>query len=236
MKKQALSCGIALSAFLLTCHPATAAPVTVPNFSFESPDAPDGTSTETFTDWTVTIFRAGDAFVFDPAGSPPANGDGAQYADLVTQGISGPSTFVTLVSAASLLTIEANTTYTLTIAVAQPSPAEHQNSTYSLFAGSTSAASAFTNNAPATFTDFSTSFTTAPSGDPLVGQPLTVELRLSGSSGSGFSFGTLFDNVRVDATAAPEPSALLMGCTGLVALGMRRSRRPLVSRSDAMEV
>ncbi len=131
--------------------------------------------------------------------------------------------FATLVSAASLLNITDDTTYTLTVAVAYRGIG-HSDGTISLLAGGTSVASISTGSLTTTFTDFSTSFTTAPSGDLRVGLPLTVELRVNGIT--DFELEAEFDNVRVDASpaAAPEPGAGMLVCAALGVFGARRNR------------
>lgn len=69
----------------------------------------------------------------------------------------------------------------------------------------------------ATFT-----YTTAPSGDPVVGEDITLILRAGGFAGGAVS-QTIFDNLTLDATPVPEPASLsLLGVAGVAALRRRR--------------
>lgn len=75
----------------------------------------------------------------------------------------------------------------------------------------------------ATFT-----YTTAPSGDPIVGEDVTLILRAGGyTDNPNDSFviaQTLFDNLTLNATPVPEPASLsLLGVAGLAVLRRRRA-------------
>ena len=73
-----------------------------------------------------------------------------------------------------------------------------------------------------TFADFTTSFTTPASGE-FVGEAFKVQFGYAAGNASGI----VFDNVRVDATAVPEPSAALLSflsITGMLGCRFRRTR------------
>lgn len=65
-----------------------------------------------------------------------------------------------------------------------------------------------------------------PNGDPRIGQALYISLgALHGDNQEAYT--ALFDNVRIDAVAIPEPASIWLACcafTGLVALCARRRR------------
>ena len=160
--------------------------------------------------------------------------DGSKYAFL---NLSGPAT-ITSTTAGLNLTIQPLTTYTLTIAIGNPtmndsfgnpSPSEFiqflangsvlNNALFPL---------AHTNVSTAlnsTFTDYTATFTT---GTTDVGNIFNDTLGIQmGASGGSSNIGA-FDNVRLDVATAPEPSSwalLLASAAGLFVFARRRCAR-----------
>jgi len=212
---------------------AAAASIVVPNFSFEAPDAADGQNASPGPTGWLTVNAGG----FDPIDSkyPGTTGDNANTLGVLPHG--GQAGFVfangtmggSLTTAASLLTIANNTTYTLTAAVGQEALTGAGgragfSAGIELLAGGVTipAGSRFgITVVPGTFQDFSVSFTTG-ANDPLAGQALTVRLSQAGAAANQFPAPS-FDNVRLDATVVPEPTAVaLLGACGLGLLARRR--------------
>lgn len=209
-----------------TLHFAEAAPVTVPNFSFEDPDYADGLFTINMVpNWTVLNPSDQPNLVgaqIDPqdveyAGSTgnnaalPGTAHGGQMGLLKLEVTPNPRS-ASLVSAAALATVADNTRYTLTVAVGRRAIPNRQpyDATIELLVNNVVAATLTTNGsslAQGTFTDFSTSFATSP-GDPRTGGSLTVRLTHSKPIDVYNVFVCDFDNVRVEATALPPPASL----------------------------
>ena len=209
----------------------------MPNFSFESPILSNGANnnggngdTTTITSWTITAPAGNtDNGVYHPlAGfsstNPlPAPADGNQIAYLVP----GAQNSSSLTTSNSLGTIAANMLYTLTVAVGNRSDnLFFDTGTYKIdilangvsVGESTLAGSAI---AHGTFSDLSATFTSPASG-PLIGESLTVELKAIAGSANDEA---IFDNVRLTATAVPEPSTvalLIGGSAGLIGFIRRR--------------
>src|SRR5882672_3339278 len=192
----------------------TAAPVTVPDFSFENSTIADGGTTgapNVGTNWTA----AGNGGVFlrnpqddrfpgstettSPPGNLPAPGDGTNCAIV---NINGNTGYVWQ----NIGALQANTIYTLTVAAGLDLISSGGAGVIALVNGvnpfGTILASApvdTTTNTPGTFSDVTLTFTTGQT----VSGPLTILLR--GDSGARI----IFDNVRLDATAAPNSPAAL---------------------------
>ncbi|MBL9127470.1 MAG: hypothetical protein JNL97_07485 [Verrucomicrobiales bacterium] len=222
---------------------ALAAPISVPNFSFESPDIVDGQAILSFPGWTAggAGFNQFATWDFDNAAYPGALGDNGP---LPGSSHGGQAVAIGIQSKASVghLTSEAlgvvadNTSYTLTIAIGNPLnfPVPDFSAIQLLVDGNVvSSSSVASGSIPdGTFTDFTTSFSTAPANDPLSGGVLGIRLQASGDS-SEVAIGDWqahFDNVRLDATTVPEPSARDLVVVAVVCLGMARvGRRVSVS-------
>ena len=196
--------------------PICAAPISVVNFSFEAVSlAPDGFVLGTVPGWTGSpgaFFSTYRPTSTIPGGVP----DGLNDAAVST----GSSIFQVLVD-----TLQANTLYTLRTGIGS------RNDSLSLTGyavsleagGSVLATDSSQTPAPGTFATSTVTFLAA-SGNPLLGQALTIRLANTGSGQAQFDF------VRLDATpqstgATPEPGswALLgMGLLGLMAISVRR--------------
>lgn len=198
---------------------ADAIPIAVPNFSFDSPAVADGLDAFSVTSWNESGSGAFQSGVFNPqdaqfpgssgSGDLPAPALGQQAVFLNIGGAAG----VSRTTASPLTTIQANTIYTLTIAVGVrldfPLPGVVLGETFMALrlpndqtAGGAQLVINANNITRGTFADFSVSFTTNASS-PLIGQDLRAFVGYAGDSNSG----VMFDNVRLDAT--PVPATLL---------------------------
>jgi len=227
-----------LATVLALAFTAGAAPVTINNSSFESPGTNPGTftggQTSGPTGWTV--YNAGATNnqrffgVWNPAGTvsyldpvPDGANIGVVFLDNTT-GIAEAGLRQTLAA-----TLQLSTEYRLTIEVGNfrpGTPGETWDFTgfpgyrVDLMAGATVLASDNNTLAPAEgrFLTSTVSFTTGGS-HANAGQALAI--RLVNLNGAGVEVN--FDNVRLDATAVPEPSSALLMVSGL---GLALSFRP----------
>ncbi len=232
--KWALRYGLAGLVLAIAGARVSAAPITVPNFSFELPAVADGTFAAA-TGWAESGSGAHEGGAYNPTagnflgaagnGALPGTAQGAQ-AGLMHAGGTASSNLTT---AASLATIQANTTYTLTVALgnALDSPAAGQSISQAVLTLLANGASAAQLGFDAktiplgTFTDYTVSFSTGATG-PLIGQALTASIGHAADLDSAI----IADNVRIDASPVPEPSttALLLG-TLVLTLGRRKRRK-----------
>ena len=121
-------------------------------------------------------------------------------------------------------TLAANTTYTLTVDVGSRLDAPHNDGfTIELLAGGVLLSAASNSPTPAngTFVVATDAYTTGAS-DPHLGQALEIKL-LSAPTGQ-----TSFDNVKLDATAVPEPGSLALAGLGAASTGLGRWRKKRV--------
>ena len=207
--------------------------ISVPNFSFENPGNGNFFVTGAAAGG-ATISTAIPGFVFandEYSGllTPNASGQlGSQVAFINVFG-SDPAS---ITSAAPVTTIQANTSYLLTVAVGNPNGSgnfnDPGNGGLNLLANTSAAPSVFsvvaTNSNPITtatttdggFKDFIV-LLTAPEATALAGNQLEIQLTAA-DPGSSAGYQIYFDNIRLDATVVPEPSAyaLVFGALALL--------------------
>jgi hypothetical protein len=234
---------LSLVGFIGLCSSAHATDITVPNFSFEDSyySDPEGAGTAV-TDWIYSNPDTGAYYgtqdndnQFNNTGTTqnPVYGVfvGSQY--LFMNMTSGGQASIT--SAASLATIQAGKTYTLTVGVGnhlEPDDVDYGqpgNQTISLLANGLVISNATLTVLNGTLSngqnaDYSVSFTAAGLDAGLANEALTIEL-----SDNAFDISVpvqaAFDNVRLVET--PEPGTwamMLVGLTAVVGFGYRRAR------------
>lgn len=251
----------AIAVLMTPAENSQAAPVVVPNFSFEQATGTvaggDGpTAGPNFTNQTsqdATFYPGWVAFasgtgVGYPYGvnnvsqmGSPGTSNGTLYA-YVEAPFAG--TTVGLKTAASLGTITANTTYTLTVALANGGIPSDDFGTLSDTLALTANGTPFTSsiipdstipgtstesgqsggNSLNTFTDFTLTFKTGASGGP-IGENLGIQISATNNVLSSVYSYLNADNVRLDAVV-PEPStyALMFVGLGFLAFGQRLYR------------
>ena len=200
------------AALVLTSASSHAA--TVINPSFESGPLGDGVNASgSFTGWVST------------GSSGYQNLPGTTYTPLPTDGDHNAFTNFGsgVLSQVTSEVITANNTYTFTVDVGQLSAFSGSLGTIRIF-GSTGGPSVsiaqLTNIAPTPgtyFKNLTVSYTALASGDPFAGQAVGIALISQNDT------QVIFDNVRFEVGAVPEPSSMLLG--GLGALALLRRRR-----------
>lgn len=207
---------------LVLATAAHAVPVSVANFSFESPaPAPLGS----VTDWTAP---AGGVDLGNAAfGFPSGSADGSQHLFLQLPGFGGTDPSSAQTNAGTIGNATAGT-YTLTVAAGRrtnDSGVTDGDYIIELLAGS-SVIGSFTfsdplaNWSPDSWNDISAvgAITT---GSSLIGQDLGIRLSVTGGPSGGGQQGQ-FDNVRLHFTAVPAPASLALLVLGLGVIGAKR--------------
>lgn len=229
-----------------------AQPITVPNFSFESQQAPNTSPyvninvaswqkiaepsyyTPTFGSFGIPWVGTAGVFLDTFAGQTNsyANKDGSQLGYILA--VPQSTLFQTLGT-----TFAAGESYNLTVGIfGKPNMAPGSTLVLSLFyldslnnmtpVNSTTvtySAGAFTVTNPLNLVDFSVNVPTVQAGDPEVGKAIGIEME-STVSIQNTSFGNWdIDNVRLTASAVPEPATMSLLAVGLGGLLWGRARR-----------
>jgi hypothetical protein len=229
----------AVVVLMLGAIAAHAAPVTVPNSSFEMPVSPilksPSQSAKTTTDSTSVP-----GWVFSING-PSQYGTRSIAANFSSTGAASGNNYAfinndqnnvtdTITSAMSLGTIEGQTRYTLTVAVGNPTAKDSSNYgspgniSFSLLANGVAFATDTVSNgtvANGTFQDFTLTFTT-PGTSAIVGEALEIQLA---SLPEAAPTEPAFDNITLDVTLVPEPATwalVVLGALAVMGFGARR--------------
>jgi len=204
-----------------------AASIFIANHSFEDPIAPQQGTTGFYTDnnspvvignWYNAHSPGADQGVLDPTKSQILSGqnwfynlqpvpDGDQVA------YSNGGTIAQTLSAV----LQPNTRYTLSAYIGRRNVIAFPANSIELVAGNILVSSNSVTPAAGTFERVTVSYTSGGVGDPLIGKPLEIYL-------SSFGSHTNFDNVTLDASPIPEPSAIL-GLLGFGLLGIASKLR-----------
>jgi len=197
-----------------------AASIFIANHSFEVPIAPlrgDGFYTDNsnpvpISNWFNAHSGSAHQGVLDPTKSQNLTGNDLFYnLQPVPHGnqvaYSNGGTIAQELSAV----LQPNTRYTLGVYVGRRNTLAFLGNSIRLMAGNTELAFESGNPAAGTFEHVTVSYTSGSSG-PLIGQQLKIYL-------SSFGIQTNFDNVTLDASPIPEPSAIL-GLLGFGLLGI----------------
>ncbi len=221
MKRQKLIWGASVVAAALGVSVAAvdqshAAVITVANPGFEDPVLADGGFDGSgVPDWTTSPSPGRGTFNPTTTAYPSEAPEGDNIAFVASD--NGQ------ISQALTDTVSGDTTYTLEVEVGNRADIDMRGYQVQLLAGGNLLAQDDNSLAPAagSFATATVSYTSAPSGDPNLGQPL--EVRLIGLAGSG---QVNFDHVRLSSDPVPEPGSLLIltAGSGLVLLARRRRR------------
>lgn len=203
-----------------------AASIFIANHSFEVPIAPlrgDGFYTDNsnpvpISNWYNAHAPGKDQGVLDPTKSQIITGhdffyglqpvpDGNQVA------YSNGGTIAQKLSAV----LQPNTRYTLSAYIGRRNALAFPANSIQLIAGNTLVSSNSVTPAAGTFERVTVSYTSGDIGDPRIGKPLKIYLASWGAQ-------TNFDNVTLDASPIPEPSAIL-GLLGFGLLGIASKLR-----------
>lgn len=234
---QQLATHAAVVALVTTLAPALAAPVpvTVLNPGFELPELGEGAATNnSVPSWTLITSCWPQCFgVHNPAVGDPGfpSGTVAEGTNSAYIGSIGPNFPLWQTLSA---TLEADTTYTLTVAAGNPAN-RPDTATFGFeigLVGSTQKLANFTGSlgliTNGSFMDFSAS-TTVLAGNADTGRTMIVRLYGPQAPGGRGSPTVYFDNVRLTAehvSPVPEPTSLLLSVLGLGGLaGWRRRCR-----------
>ncbi|NUZ05285.1 hypothetical protein [Piscinibacter koreensis] len=227
-----LAAALACAGLAAAAH---AAPIAVPNFSFENPDLLGdiglGNSANSVPGWTQAIVTGVvDFYVIDAASSefPGTNGDNAP---LPGTALGGQAAVIdaggrgTLTTTAPVATTLAGRLYTLTVSLGDDLQGDQPGIVgIELLVNGVSAALATVTGAAlpnGTFVDLSTGFVA-----PFDGQSLAIRLSQETLGTNAFAW---FDNVRLDVADVgqlPAPGGLALGSLALAALLVARRLMP----------
>ncbi len=199
-----------------------AASVFIDNHSFEDPVAPQQGATGFYSinsidKWSL-VSTGGLQGVFDPTATATLTGGGPFFDQPVPDGVQvAYSNGGTISQTLTGTTLQAKTQYTLGVYVGRRNDQPFPGYNIELLAGSTVLASnSIITPAAGTFAPVTVSYSSG-SSSPLFGQALTIRLTSNGTQ-------TNFDNVTLDASPIPEPSAIL-GLLGFGLLGIASKLR-----------
>lgn len=195
-KLSVATAGLAFTALgtVIMASTANAVSITIENSGFESPPAPSQAGGQFYTVNNITSWQSnGTNGVFNPSASS-ANTGTTYFNEPVPQGTqtawsNGGNIFQQLSN-----NLNADTTYTLSVAVGQRNDQPFPGYNVELLAGNT--VLAFNNSvnlSPGTFAQVNVNYTTT-SGDPFIGQRLAIRLSSTGAQ-------TNFDNVTLNAVS-----------------------------------
>ena len=221
-------------ALLLSPLAVNAALIDVPNASFEASSSTMQTSTNVniASGWIFNV-KGGSAFGTSSIASNFTSTDAASGSDYAFINNDFPNVTDTITSAASLGTITADTTFTLTVAIGNRNGTglydDPGNVSFSLLTNGVAFATQTVGNGTVpngTFEDFTLTYTT-PSSSAIIGENLTIQLATLPQQGGAYQ--AAFDNVTLDETtisAAPEPAISILLLAGSIALiGVAQLRR-----------
>jgi hypothetical protein len=205
---------------------AHAAPITVTNFSFESPDLNDNSNVGTVTGWTtsaaqVGVFDSINSFFSNTAGNNTpltAPADGGQM--LFTNNINGIGQASQIVGI-----VQGGTPYQLTVAVGRAKTgAAFGSYLIELLANSTVIATA-NSVTPIVDTFVDVSATVSPAvSSAFAGQTLSILIMQNDPVNTNFATQrqNYYDNVRLE---VPEPASISCMTISMIGLAMKRRRR-----------
>jgi len=225
--------------------------ITVPNFSFESPQGPfpDQVSL-TITDWTTTgppseVVDIGSGpqnsgvgiFQNSYPGLPgyATNADGNQMAYMFS-GSQDPTSNLHTLSQVLSTPFAANTRYALTVGVedasAPPTPGDQlklqlfyttpANPNTPVYLGTTNVVQGTSSLSNTALTDYSATAALGQS-DPAVGDDIGIMFTTTGVGGGEYNL----DNVRLTASPVPEPGTVALMSLAVAAGLLRRRRNPV---------
>ncbi len=189
---------------------AHAAPITVPNFSFEIDSVNDGDANNGATGWIVDLSKTSPVFANFKTANPSeaqftgAGGNGPLPAPAAgAKALTFEDTPLTAITnTVPLGNLEGNLTYTLTVAVGADKQFTFGNYEIELLAGGTTLVPTLTDHQVPAQNTFSNSVRTyvIPPGHPSIGSPLVIRLSASSGSSGTVPVKVYMDNVRLDAS------------------------------------
>ena len=203
-----------------------AASVFIANHSFEDPIAPqqsDGFySKNSITGWLLARANGADQGVIDPTKSQTLTGNDFFYGlQPVPDGNQVAYNNGGVIHQKLSAVLQPNTRYTLSAYIGRRKALTFPANNIQLLAGDTGPTTLAISNsvtpAAGTFQRVTVSYTSGDIGDPLIGKPLQIYLAAFGAQAN-------FDNVTLDASPIPEPSAIL-GLLGFGLLGIASKLR-----------